>query len=326
MRRSDDTPYDDTPYDDATVAIQAVADFEPNARAEFARGVRQPRISVVIPALNEAENLPWVLRRLPLDVHEVVLVDGNSTDDTVAVARAEAATIRIVRQHAKGKGAALASGLLAATGDVVVMIDADGSMDPTEIPGLVGALLAGADVAKGSRYVVGGGSADLTRLRAAGNRLLTWAGRLLYGQRWSELCYGYAAFWSDVIPKLGLEPIAAGPTRELTAEAELEAIVMGRLDESPPAAMGYGHGFEIEAILFTRSARAGLRVTEVASWEYERQYGNSKLSTFRDGWRVLSALVREHRRPPQVSMFIPEQLGEAASERRAVLAETAAAG
>lgn len=265
-----------------------------SGRLDFARGIAVPRISVVIPALNEARNLPWVLGRLPVTVHEVVLVDGNSTDDTVAVARSQWADIRVVRQHARGKGAALATGLLAATGDIVVMIDADGSMDPAEIPALVGALLGGADVAKGSRYVVGGGSDDLTRLRGFGNRALTYAGRLLYGKSWSELCYGYAAFWADVIPQLGLEEIAGGPVREMTLDEELAALVDG-----PPALepMKYGGGFEIEAILFTRSTRAGMRVTEVASWEYNRQFGNSKLNTFRDGWRVLTALIRERRRP-----------------------------
>ncbi|MCU1675012.1 MAG: hypothetical protein JWN77_3125 [Frankiales bacterium] len=271
-------------------------------RLDLARGLVEPRVSVVIPALNEARNLPWVLRRLPVTVHEVVLVDGHSTDDTVAVARSEHADIRVVQQRARGKGAALAAGLLAATGDIVVMIDADGSMDPAEIPGLVGALLAGADVAKGSRYVVGGGSDDLTRLRGVGNRALTWTGRLLYGQRWSELCYGYAAFWADVVPLLGLEDIAGGPVQELTLEEELEELVSGPAELAPKA---YGRGFEIEAILFTRSTRAGLRVTEVASWEYDRQFGNSKLNTFRDGWRVLIALLRE--RPRQSTAFVPGQ-------------------
>jgi glycosyltransferase involved in cell wall biosynthesis len=260
--------------------------------------VRTPRVSVVIPAYNEAENLPWVLSRLPLDVAAVVLDARNSTDDTVAVARAGHANIRIVGQHTRGKGAALAAGLLAARGDIVVMIDADGSMDPSEIPALVGALVAGADVAKGSRYVVGGGSEDLTRLRAVGNRALTYFGRALYGQRWSELCYGLAAFWSDVIPQLGLEEIAGGPTRELTLEEELAEMIDGPEQVGSGRPLGYGHGFEIEAILFTRSTRAGLRVTEVASWEYERQHGSSNLHPFRDGWRVLRALLKERRRKP----------------------------
>jgi hypothetical protein len=274
-------------------------------RLRLATGREEPRVSVVIPALNEAKNLPWVLSRLPVNVFELILVDGNSTDDTVAVARAGHASIRIVGQNARGKGAALATGLLAATGDIVVMLDADGSMDPAEIPLFVGALLGGADVAKGSRYVVGGGSEDLTRLRGLGNRALTITGRLLYGQRWSELCYGYAAFWSDVLPTLGLAAIANGPAPELTVEEELAEMAESSL---PSGKLGYGHGFEIEAILFTRSSRAGLRVTEVASWEYCRQHGTSKLNTFRDGWRVLSALVREriHRAAPDVVVELPD--------------------
>jgi glycosyltransferase involved in cell wall biosynthesis len=253
--------------------------------------------------LNEAKNLPWVLSRLPVDVDEVILVDGYSSDDTVAVARAGHARMRIVAQDVRGKGAAVIAGLLAATGDICVMLDADGSMDPIEIPALVGALLAGADVAKASRYVTGGGSDDLTRLRGFGNRLLTWTGRLLYRRNWSELCYGYAAFWTDAIPALQLDGLVPHCGAELSPEEELQAIVDG---ERRAAEMRYGHGFEIEAILFTRATRAGLRVTEVASWEYSRQHGNSKLNTFRDGWRVLSALWRERvRRAAVASASLP---------------------
>ena len=276
-------------------------------RLDHARGIDQPRVSVVIPTLNEARNLPWVLERLPVTVHEVVLVDGNSTDDTVAVARAGHANVRVVAQHARGKGAAIAAGLLAARGDIIVMIDADGSMDPAEIPALVGALLAGADVAKGSRRVVGGGSDDLTRVRAAGNWLLTVVGRALYRQRWSELCYGYAAFWADAIPRLGLGEIAGTSVREMTVEEEFEQLLAQRVPREQQRS-AYGHGFEIEAILFTRSARRGLRITEVASWEYNRKYGASKLSTFRDGWRVLTALFRERLgRTPSPAVQVPTQ-------------------
>jgi hypothetical protein len=169
-------------------------------------------------------------------------------------------------------------------------------MDPAEIPALVAALLAGADVAKGSRRLVGGGSDDLTPLRAAGNWLLTIAGRVLYRQRWSELCYGYAAFWADAVPALGLDEIAGSTARETTVEDELAKLV-GDEPSRPRGPLGYGHGFEIEAILFTRSVRRGLRITEVASWEYSRQYGSSNLNAVRDGWRVLEALVRERLRP-----------------------------
>jgi glycosyltransferase involved in cell wall biosynthesis len=106
----------------------------------------EPRISVIVPALNEAQNLPHVFARLP-QVDEIVLVDGGSTDDTVAVARRLRPDIRVVRQNRKGKGNALACGFDAATGDIIVMIDADGSTDPAEIPRFVDALVAGSDFA-----------------------------------------------------------------------------------------------------------------------------------------------------------------------------------
>jgi GT2 family glycosyltransferase len=106
--------------------------------------LRRPTVSVIIPALNEARNLPHVLGRLPEGIDEVILVDGRSTDDTVAVARRLRPDVRVVEQTRKGKGNALACGFDAATGDIIVMIDADGSTDPAEIPRFVDALVAGA--------------------------------------------------------------------------------------------------------------------------------------------------------------------------------------
>src|SRR5215469_13427864 len=132
-----------------------------------------PRVSVVIPTLNEARNLPYVFARLPADVHEVIVVDGHSVDDTIAVARRLRPDVRVVQQTRCGKGNALACGFEAATGDVIAMVDADGSTDPGEIPRFVDALLGGADFAKGTRFAPGGGSSDITRLRRFGNRGLS---------------------------------------------------------------------------------------------------------------------------------------------------------
>jgi glycosyltransferase involved in cell wall biosynthesis len=117
-------------------------------------------MSVVIPALNEAANLPHVLTRLPESVDEVVLVDGNSIDDTIRVARMVRSDVHIVVQDGRGKGNALACGFAASTGEIIVMLDADGSHDPAEIPRFVEQLLAGHDFAKGSRFVPTGHSAD----------------------------------------------------------------------------------------------------------------------------------------------------------------------
>ncbi|NJM40966.1 MAG: glycosyltransferase family 2 protein, partial [Anaerolineae bacterium] len=132
-------------------------------------GAQLPTVSVIIPALNEAENLPHVLPRIPAWVNEVILVPGPSTDNTVEVARKLVPRIRIVDQVGKGKGAALRCGINAATCDIVVLIDADGSTDPAEISAFVAALLAGADFAKGSRFLYGGGTADMQPYRQLGN-------------------------------------------------------------------------------------------------------------------------------------------------------------
>ena len=132
-------------------------------------GAERPRVSVIIPALNEERNLPFVAAKMPEDVDEIVFVNGNSVDNTAVVARELWPDGVHVAQTRKGKGNALACGFEAASGDIIVMIDADGSTDPQEIPSYVGALVAGADFAKGSRFIQGGGSADITHFRRLGN-------------------------------------------------------------------------------------------------------------------------------------------------------------
>jgi glycosyltransferase involved in cell wall biosynthesis len=137
---------------------------------EAAVAIRSVRVSVVIPTLNEAENLPHVFPRLPQGLHEVIVVDGRSTDGTVEVARRLRPDVRIVMQDGKGKGNALAAGFAAATGDIFVTLDADGSTDAAEIPRFVSALCNGADFVKGSRFAQGGASSDITFTRRLGNR------------------------------------------------------------------------------------------------------------------------------------------------------------
>jgi glycosyltransferase involved in cell wall biosynthesis len=233
------------------------------------------RVSVVIPTLNEARNLPHVFAALPGGIHEVIVVDGHSVDDTLAVARRLRPDVRIVMQTRRGKGNALACGFAAATGDIIAMIDADGSTDPNEIPRFVRALLDGADFAKGSRFVRGAGSTDITRLRWLGNRALSAAVNLAYGTRYSDLCYGYNAFWRRHVPVLGL--VAESPSSPT--------------DDIPR----WGDGFEVETLINIRVAVAGLIVTEVPSFERPRIHGVSNLRTFSDGSRVLRTIMAEHR-------------------------------
>jgi glycosyltransferase involved in cell wall biosynthesis len=232
-----------------------------------------PRVSLVIPALNEARNLPHVFAELPPDLYEVVLVDGNSSDDTVTVAKSLRPGIRIIRQNRRGKGNALACGFAACRGDIIVMLDADGSTNPAEIPRFVDALVAGADFAKGSRFTQGGGSSDLTSVRRTGNRFLSAAVNALYGTGYTDLCYGYNAFWSGCLPLLGLDP--------------------GRSLDGDDGRTLWGDGFEVETLINIRIAKAGLRVTEVASFERDRLHGLSNLNAFSDGLRVLRTIAIE---------------------------------
>jgi glycosyltransferase involved in cell wall biosynthesis len=247
-------------------------------QARSSSGVPWYRVSVVIPTLNEAGNLPHVLDRLPSDVHEVIVVDGHSVDDTLTVARRLRPDARIVMQTRSGKGNALACGFAAATGDIIVMVDADGSADPGEIPKFVKALTDGADFAKGTRFAEGGGSNDITRVRGIGNRALSVFVNMIYSTNHSDLCYGYNAFWRRHVPVL-----------------ELDAT-------SPPAATGdgrlWGDGFEVETLIHIRVARAGLTVAEVPSFEHTRIHGASHLSAFSDGVRVLRAILVERLRNP----------------------------
>jgi hypothetical protein len=229
---------------------------------------------VVVPAKNEAANLREVLPQLPA-VHEVILVDGSSVDDTVAAAVEVMPDIKVVHQTRKGKGNALACGFLAATGDIIVMFDADGSADPTEIPAFVEALIDGADFAKGSRFAVGGGSEDITPLRSLGNHGLNFVANRAFKTRFTDLCYGYNAFWRDLVPVLDL------PDINVVTE-----------DNS----MVWGDGFEIETVINCRMAAAQVTITEVPSVELSRIHGVSNLRTFSDGTRVLRTIAAEHRR------------------------------
>jgi glycosyltransferase involved in cell wall biosynthesis len=221
------------------------------------------RVSVVMPTLNEADNLRHVFAHMPREVHEVILVDGNSTDGTVELAKELWPGLIAMNQSGKGKGNALTCGFWAATGDIIVMLDADGSTDPAEIPRFVAALLAGADFAKGTRFIAGGGSADITTIRRMGNWALAKVVNGIWGGQYSDLCYGYNAFWRRYLPFI-------------TPDCE---------------------GFEVETLINIRAARASLRIHEVPSFEYDRRHGVSNLQARRDGIRVLRTILSERVRP-----------------------------
>ncbi|HEY4387537.1 MAG TPA: glycosyltransferase family 2 protein, partial [Ktedonobacteraceae bacterium] len=213
-------------------------------------------ISVIIPTKNEAKNLPYVLPRLPTCVSEVILVDGNSSDNTVEVAQQLYPSICVIQQQKTGKGDALLEGFAAATGEIIVMLDADGSADPTEIERFVEPLQHGYDFAKGSRFMKGGKSHDITLLRRTGNFALQQAVNLLFGTRFSDLCYGYNAFRRHCLEYIDI----------------------------------HCEGFEIESLLNIRMHLAGLKIAEVPSVEYPRIHGMSNLRAFKDGWKILKLI------------------------------------
>jgi glycosyltransferase involved in cell wall biosynthesis len=221
-----------------------------------------PLVSIVIPTLNEAKNLPFVLPRIPEWVTEIILVDGHSTDGTVEIARQIKPELRVIHQNRRGKGDALRAGFEAAVGDIIIAMDADGSSDPGEILAFVALLRNGSDYVKGSRFIQGGGSSDMTVFRRIGNWGLMVLTRMLFGSNFSDLCYGYFAFWADTLPLLNPDV----------------------------------DGFEVEALINVRALTRGLKVAEVPSFEDDRLYGESHLRAIPDGWRILKVLFRESNR------------------------------
>ena len=221
----------------------------------------RPSVSLVIPVRNEARNIASVLEQIADDVAEIILVDGDSTDVTLVTARRSRPDVRVVAQQGAGKGSALRTGFLAATGDIIVMMDADGSMSPSEIPHYVHFLVNGYDFVKGSRFITGGSSLDITWFRSLGNRFLLGVFNSLYHGHLTDLCYGFCAFDRRYLEHLNLSST----------------------------------GFEIEAEMTVRAMQAGLRIAEVPSLELPRRSGESNLHAIRDGIRVLRTVLRHNR-------------------------------
>jgi glycosyltransferase involved in cell wall biosynthesis len=217
---------------------------------------------VVIPALNEEESLGHLLRDLKVVLPETkfLVVDGNSTDRTREVA--ELLGTDVILQIGKGKGAALRQALALdlKVGNVIIM-DADRSMSPHEIPALVDALRSGADMVKGSRFLPGGSSEDLSLLRRFGAHLFVGLVNWIWSRHYSDLCYGFLALKADAVRRLH-------PYLTTT-------------------------NFEIETEMCIKAAKLGLTVAEVPSKELMRFYGRSHLFLVRDGFLILKTILRE---------------------------------
>jgi glycosyltransferase involved in cell wall biosynthesis len=218
-----------------------------------------PEISVIICSFNEEKNIGYVLPKIPKWVDEILLIDGHSTDETVAVAERLLPNINVIFQPNKGKGDALKCGFKHASKDIIVTLDADGATDPLEMNKFVKALLNGYDFAKGSRF--------LERLpakkplhRMFGNLLIAACFNALYLTRYSDLCSGYNAFWRK---QLGL-------------------INMNSSD-----------CYEDEPLLISKAKKAGLRMTEIGHVDFGRIEGESKSPGWRQGFKAMKTITRE---------------------------------
>jgi hypothetical protein len=246
-------------FEDSNVCNECGASPSNNIKSRL---VQKPTVSVIVPTLNEAKNLPLVLPYIPMDVvDEVILVDGRSTDGTVEVAKRLLPSIVVVMEDKRGKGAAMKRGYAEATGDILVVLDADGSNDPREIPRFVVALMEGADFVKGSRFAsFGGGTTDMPRYRKYGNLFFTKMVNLLFNQSFTDLLYGFHAFWRHCLPYLDLDEV---------------------------------DGFEIDTAIYLQAVKAKLKIIDIPSFEGFRFYGVGKLQTIPDGLRVLRTILSE---------------------------------
>jgi len=184
-----------------------------------------------------------------------------SKDKTTSIATRNG--VKVLLQNGRGKGSAirqaLNNGYLEA--DAFVMMDADGSMDPKEISSFVKALNGGADIVKGSRFMNGGYSYDMNSLRRFGNMFMVAVVNLLWSAKYTDLCYGFAAFNRKAIKKL---------IPNLKSKS-----------------------FEIETEIFLKALNLGLVVKEIPSTEFIRKNGQSNLNSFRDGLKIFMKIAEE---------------------------------
>lgn len=221
------------------------------------------KVSIVIPAMNEEENLPMVIgkvnqlkEKVKEYVFEVIVVDDHSVDKTSEVALKEGANV-IRNEYKPGKGNALRYGFERTTGDYIVMLDADCSHNPLDIPKFLEKLEEGAGLVIGSRIY--GGSDEYTRVRAFGNIMLTFVFGLFHGRYLSDALNGFKAFKKDIFWDFKYN----------------------------------SSDFEIEIELLVNTIRKGYPISEVPSHEEARKAGKAKSKVVKHGTKFLLRIIRE---------------------------------
>jgi len=220
------------------------------------------KVSFVVPTLNEEKNITKILddlieesKKKKLDC-EIIVVDGHSIDRTVDLAKKY--NVKIIYDDF-GKGSALRKGMKSAKGNIIITIDADCSHRTSEIGLLIEGIESGYDICAGSRFIQGGGTEDMQFYRRFGNKFFVFLVNLFFKTNYSDLCYGYRSFRKDCIKKLGL----------------------------------HSNGFGIETEIAIKAAKKKLKVLEIPSFEKIRRDGEGKLRTFKDGFDILSIILRE---------------------------------
>lgn len=216
-------------------------------------------LQVIIPTLDEVTTIPVILNELTKYTDQIIVIDGGSMDGTSEIAHELGA--HVIMQNGKGKGDALCQAFQEVDGGIVLTIDADGSMKPSEIPYFIDEINAGADLVKGSRFLNSGHSEDMSLLRFLGNRFFVKLINFLYSEQFSDLCYGYIAFTNDAVKQL--TPLLSS------------------------------RHFEIETEIIIKAKKLGMKIVEVPSIELKRAHGQSKLRTLRDGFSILKLILSE---------------------------------
>jgi glycosyltransferase involved in cell wall biosynthesis len=228
---------------------------------DFKMSQKSSQITVIIPTLNEEKSIADLIKELYRGgFSNILVIDGNSTDCTARIARELG--VNVIFQNGKGKGDALRQAFsYEELSDWVVMLDADGSMNPQEILSFLEPLGNGTDVVKGSRFLPEGFSEDMTLFRKIGNKFFLFLVNFLWGAGYTDLCYGYAAFKKDALKKI---------CPHLKSK-----------------------NFEIETEIFIKAKKLGLEVKEAPSIELRRRFGKSNLSGIGDGFKILKTIVHE---------------------------------
>jgi glycosyltransferase involved in cell wall biosynthesis len=237
-----------------------------NVNPKLERPANCPAVTVLICALNEEESIPFVLPKIPNWVDEILLVDGHSSDGSVALAKHLCPKLRVLFQPKTGKGDALKFGVGQAKGEIIVTLDADGETPPEEIESFIQPLLDGNDFAKGSRLFKTRPH-KMPPYRWFGNKILAFTCNILYGTRFSDICSGYNSFWKKAYLELDLT----------YAESEI--------------------GCSMEQQMIVKAKKAGMRIKEVPHTSRGRIGGTSVLKNVKlsvnQGFRDWFVIIRE---------------------------------